>query len=114
MTTHEQWVDLIDNTLAILQMDLNALEPQRGTDTLNEWISAVGEGENTTELVARLEALRTQLATNPDQLTEILHQLADQTFTFSTMLGAEGDMSTRIEALATQLRIFSSQLTHVE
>ncbi len=112
MTSHAEWSDLLDNTMAVLQVDAPVLTPQTGKGILDEWISAVSQGENTTELVDSLEELKTQLESNSgsDTIVTLLQQLADQTAEFSTMVGAEGDMSTRLEALASALRALGGQL----
>ena len=112
MLSHEKSTDLIDNTMAILQADPSALTPQTGKGLLDEWITAIGASESTTDVVASLESLKTQLESGPEPgaVDEILHEMAVQTQELGTTLGAEGDMSTRLEALALALRTLGGQL----
>lgn len=98
--------------MAVLQADIPTLTPQTGKGVLDEWIAMIGSGENTTELVTSLESLKTQLESNPDPkaMEEALMNLATQTREFGTTLGAEGDISTRLEALSSALRTLAGQL----
>lgn len=98
--------------MSVLQTDLSALTPQTGKGILDEWLAAVSEGENTTDLANALESLKTQLESSPasQDMATGLDQLADQTEKLSSTLGPEGDMATGLEALASSLRTLAGQL----
>lgn len=112
MLSHEKSTDLLDSTMAVLQADPSALTPQTGKSLLDEWIAAIGASENTTDVVESLENLKTQLAGSPEPgaVDEILQKMAVETQELGTTLGAEGDMATRLEALALALRTLGGQL----
>ncbi|MBC8155870.1 MAG: hypothetical protein H7Z72_23520 [Bacteroidetes bacterium] len=115
MLSHEKSTDLLDSTMAILQADVSTLTPQTGKGLLDEWITAIEPSESATNVVDLLETLKTQLESGPElRVTgEILQKLAVQTQEMGTTLGAEGDMSTRLEALSLALRTFGGQLGNV-
>lgn len=114
MLTPEKSTDLLDSTMSVLQTDVSALTPQTGKGILDEWIAAVGEGENTTSLTNALESLKTQLESSPaaPDIAAALEQLADQTEKLSGTVGPEGDMATRLEALSSSLRTLAGQLAN--
>jgi hypothetical protein len=106
MENHEELSDLLDNTMVVLTQEPGELTPQNGKGLIDQWISSLSGPENTREMVPMLEQLKTQLETgnpNPAQLQTLLTDLANQTRELGVLAGPEGDIATRLEALAAAL-----------
>jgi hypothetical protein len=106
MENHEEITDLLDNTMVALTQDVTELTPQSGKGLIDQWIGSLAGPENTQEMVSLLEQLKTQLEAgnpNPAELQTILTDLANQTRQLGVMAGPEGDIATRLEALAAAL-----------
>lgn len=113
MESHEETSDLLDQTMATLKPGVMEMTPQTGKGVLDQWIAALGEAENTHELTDLLQQLKTQLVAgdpNPGQMHQILTDLSTNTHEMSVTVGPEGDMATRLEALASTLKITAGQL----
>ena len=112
MLTPEKVSELLDSTMTVLEIDPAKVVPQNGTSVINEWLVPLRQAENATDVVNLLEQLKNQLESNindPDSINQLLTKLATQTSEFSTMMGAEGDVSTRLEALAAALQSLAGQ-----
>ena len=82
MENHEEATPLLDTTMTTLEADVADLTPLSGKGVIDQWISTLGESENTKELVLLLQQLKTQLESgtpNPDELQQILLGLSTQT-----------------------------------
>ncbi|WP_041257814.1 hypothetical protein [Fibrella aestuarina] len=113
MESHEEATDLLDNTMGTLTQDVAELTPQSGKGMIDQWIKTLTGPENTKEIVASLEHLKTQLEAgqpNAGEVQKILTELANQTREMSVMAGPEGDIVTRLEALAAALQTASGQI----
>lgn len=113
MESHEETADLLDQTMDTLAPGVMDLTPQDGKGILDQWISTLGDAENTHELTDLLQQLKTQLEAgdpNPAELQQILLDLSTNTHEMSVTVGPEGDMATRLEALAATLQITAGQL----
>lgn len=115
MATLEETSALLDETMVVLTGNLisSTAEPKSGTTVLDSWLTQLRAGENTDELVAGLENLKTQLATDkPDsgKLSEGMFKLAEQTRLMGTETGSEGEIATRLEALSSALRTVAGAL----
>ncbi len=113
MEAHEETSDLLDQTIETLQPGVMDLTPQNGKGILDQWITSLDGSENTRELVDLLQQLKTQLEAgepNPDEMQQILLDLSTNTHEMSVTVGPEGDMATRLEALAATLQITAGQL----
>ena len=89
------------------------MTPQNGKGVLDQWIATLGDTENTRELTSLLQQLKTQLEAgdpNPSELQHILLDLSTNTHEMSVTVGPEGDMATRLEALAATLQATAGQL----
>ncbi|MBO0950272.1 hypothetical protein [Fibrella forsythiae] len=116
MDNHEEATDLLDTTMGALATDVTDLTPQSGKGVIDQWISTLSESENTKEVVALLQQLKTQLESgspNPSELQQILVDLATHTHEMGVKVGPEGDMATRLEALGAALQTVAGQLTNV-
>jgi DNA repair ATPase RecN len=113
MENHEEMTDLLDDTMVTLTQDVAELTPQSGKGQLDQWIAALSGPENTTEIVALLEQLKTQLEAgnpNPAELQTLLTDLANHTRELGVLAGPEGDIATRLEALAASLVHIGGQI----
>lgn len=105
--------DLLNASMDVLSGDLAASTPQSGTGIIDQWLQQLREAANAEDIVNALERVKTQLKSeqiNPGELGQLMNQLADQTRTFSTNLGSEGDMATRLEGLSSALREAAGKL----
>ena len=99
---------MLDSTMAVLETDPNQVVPENGVSVINNWLAELRQAENATDIVNTLEQLKNQLESNLSANTNIdpvLTKLATQTSEFSTFMGAEGDVATRLEALAAALQL---------
>lgn len=113
MFTHEQSSSLLDSTMDVLEGDSGQKTPQSGLGIIDQWLAELHKAENTTAIYSTLEQVKTQLESGQmrtDKLVELLNTLATQTLEFSPMLGSEGDISTRLEALSAGLRTLAGQI----
>lgn len=113
MLNHEESTTLLDATMVVLEEDPSSATPQSGTGVIDQWLVELHKAENATDIANTLEQVKTQLKSdqiNPGELTELLTTLATQTAEFSTMMGSEGDMATRLEALSSTLRSLAGQI----
>ena len=112
MEAHEQNSDLLDQTMATLRPGVMDMTPQNGKGVLDQWIKSLDGAENTRELTDLLQQLKTQLEAgdpNPGEMQHILQDLSANTHEMSVTVGPEGDMATRLEALAATLQITAGQ-----
>ena len=115
MISHEQSTDLLDATMAVLEENGPDSTPQSGTGIIDQWLVQLRPADNATEITDLLERVKSQLKSdqiNADELSELLSTLATKITEFSTLMGSEGDMATRLEALASALRSMAGQLGH--
>ena len=113
MESHEEATDLLDNTMVTLTADVSDLTPQSGKGMIDKWISTLTGPENTKDIVTLLEQLKTQLEAgqpNAGEVQKVLVDLANQTREMSVMAGPEGDIATRLEALAAALQTAGGQI----
>lgn len=113
MFTHEESSTLLDSTMDVLESDLGSLTPESGTSVIDQWLAQLNKAENTKDITSTLEQIKVQAETNPantGELAKLLDTLATQTVEFSTMMGPEGDIATRLEALSAALRSIAGQL----
>ena len=106
---------MLDETMVVLTGDLTSSTamPQSGTSVIESWLTQLKAGENTDELVAGLENLKAELATEkPDsgKLSGVMYKLAEHTRLMGTETGSEGEISTRLEALSAALRTAAGAL----
>lgn len=115
MLTHEESTDLLDSTMAILEGDKPVETPQSGLGILDQWLQQLHQADNATDITTSLEQVKTQLKSdqiNGNELGQLLDTLATQTAEFSTLMGAEGDISSRLEGLSAALRTLAGQLSN--
>lgn len=113
MINHEKATDLLDSTMDVLKADLTNATPQNGTGVIDQWLVQLRQAENATQITDTLERVKTQLKSgqiNAGELSSLLETLATQTAEFSTNLGSEGDMATRLEGLSAALRSMAGEL----
>ena len=113
MESHEEVSDLLDQTMETLKPGVMDMTPQNGKGVIDQWISALGDAENTRELTNLLQQLKTQLAVgepNPGETQKILDDLSTSTHEMSVSVGPEGDIATRLEALAATLQATAGQI----
>jgi hypothetical protein len=113
MTTPEEFTDLLDSTMAVLNPESVPTETAAGNDVLTKWIDVLREGINTTDLTQSLETLRATISApnaTPADLEPVLQDLAHQVTTLSANVGSEGDMVTRLQALASALQDLAGKL----
>lgn len=113
MISHEQSTDLLDATMSALEATGTDSTPQSGTGIIDQWLVQLRPVENATEIVDLLEHVKTQLKSDQidsNELSQLLETLATQTTEFSTMMGSEGDIAPRLEAVASALRSLAGQL----
>ncbi|WP_288426651.1 hypothetical protein [uncultured Spirosoma sp.] len=113
MTTPEEFAELLDETMAVLNPEAIPTDAAAGTDVLTKWIDILREGINTTDLAQSLEALRAMISepgTTPADLEPVLQDLAHQVTELSANVGSEGDMVTRLQALAAALQDLAGKL----
>jgi len=99
----------------VLDSDPGNLTPESGTSVIDQWLVQLSKGENTKDITSTLEQVKAQAEATPvntDELAKLLESLATQTGEFSTMMGAEGDMATRLEALSAAIRSLAGQLSN--
>ena len=97
----------------VLESDLGSLTPGSGPGVIDQWLAQLSKAENTKDITSTLEQVKAQAEADPvdtGELAKLLESLATQTGEFSTMMGAEGDMATRLEALSAALRSMAGQL----
>lgn len=107
MLTPEKVSELLDSTMAVLETDPTQVVPENGVSVINDWLAELRQAENATDIVNTLETLKNQLESNLSEnnsVDPVLTKLATQTSEFSTFMGAEGDVSTRLEALSAALQ----------
>lgn len=108
MLTPEKVSELLDFTMAVLETDPKQVVPESGVSVINNWLVELRQAENATAIVNTLEQLKNQLESNlseTNSLDPVLTKLATQTSEFSTFMGAEGDVATRLEALSAALQL---------
>ena len=113
MFTHEESSTLLDSTMDVLESDPGSINPESGTGIIDQWLAQLNKAENTKDITSTLEQVKAQAEANPvntDELAKLLETLAMQTVEFSTMMGPEGDMATRLDALSAALRSMAGQL----
>lgn len=113
MISHEQSTELLDATMVVLEENGANLTPQSGTGIIDQWLVELRPVENATEIADLLERVKTQLKSDQidvNELTQLLEALATQTTEFSTLMGSEGDIAPRLEALSSALRSLAGQL----
>ncbi len=113
MTTPEEFADLLDETMAVLSPETIPTEAAAGTDVLTKWIAILREGINTTDLAQSLETLQATISepgATPTDLEPALQDLAHQVTELSANVGSEGDMVTRLQALASALQDLAGKL----
>jgi hypothetical protein len=113
MTTPEEFTDLLDDTMQVLAFDAIPSDAIPATDVLKRWTDVLDEGINTGELTQSLNALRTAINepnTSPSDMEPLLNDLAGHVTAFSANVGSEGDMVTRLQALATALQDLAGKL----
>lgn len=96
---------LLDETTQQLSQS-PVLTPQAGISLIDQWITPLGEGENTKDFASQLRELKTLLTGNPEDsaVQTLLAQLADGLTEFSSQVDPEGEMSSLMTALASALR----------
>ena len=113
MISHEQSTELLDATMVVLEGDTTSITPQSGTGIIDQWLVELRQVENATEITDLLERVKTQLKSeqiNAAELGQLLEVLATQTTEFSTLMGSEGDIAPRLEAVSSALRSLAGQL----
>lgn len=113
MTTPEEFTDLLDETMAVLESETIPTEATPGTNVLTQWIDVLREGINTTDLTQSLETLRDTISepgATPADLEPVLNTLVGQVTALSANVGSEGDMVTRLQALAAALQDLAGKL----
>jgi hypothetical protein len=113
MFTHEESTTLLDSTMEVLEGDLASATPQSGTGIIDQWINELNQSENAKDIAATLEQVKTQLKSdqiNTTELVSLLDGLATQITEFSALMGPEGDISSRLEGLASALKSLSGQI----
>ena len=98
--------------MTVLEIDPTKVAPENGISVINDWLVPLRQADNATDVVNLLEQLKNQLQSNlnnPGSINQLLTKLSTQTTEFSTMMGAEGDVSTRLEALAAALQSLAGQ-----
>ena len=115
MISHEQSTELLDATMAVLEENGDNATPQSGTGIIDQWLIQLRPVENATEIADLLEQVKIQLSKNQinaDELCDLLSTLSTKTTEFSTLMGSEGDIAPRLEAVASSLRSLAGQLSH--
>ncbi|MDB5242752.1 MAG: hypothetical protein JWP57_3377 [Spirosoma sp.] len=115
MITHEQSTELLDATMSVLEEIGDNSTPQSGTGIIDQWLVQLRPVDNATEITDLLEQVKTQLKSDQikaDELSGLLSTLSTKTTEFSTLMGSEGDIAPRLEALASSLRSLAGQLNH--
>ncbi|GAB4033912.1 hypothetical protein [Spirosoma gilvum] len=115
MFTHEDASELLDSTMAILEGEPGSASTQDGTNVIDQWLTQLHQAENAGPIAQTLEEVKAHLlmeSVNSDELCQLLNTLATQTSEFSTMMGSEGDMATRLEALSSGLKLLAGQMSH--
>ncbi|GAB3641636.1 hypothetical protein [Spirosoma arcticum] len=113
MISHEQSTELLDATMVVLEGDTTNITPQSGTGIIDQWLVELRQVENATEITDLLERVKTQLKSDQidvAELSQLLETLATQTTEFSTLMGSEGDIAPRLEAVSSTLRSLAGQL----
>lgn len=109
---HAEATDLLDSTMSVLEGDISGMTPQTGKGIIDQWIEQLRHADNTAELADLLEQLKNQLEggqPDPQELSNLLQTMSEQAREIGTMLGAEGDLATRIEGLSAALRTASGE-----
>jgi hypothetical protein len=89
--------------------------PQSGLGILDQGLEQLHQADNATDITTTLEQVKTQLKSDQiddSELSQLLDTLATQTVEFSTLMGAEGDISSRLDGLSAALRTLSGQLSN--
>ncbi|GAB4021798.1 hypothetical protein [Spirosoma koreense] len=113
MFTHEESTDLLDATMDVLESNSTQATPQSGLGVIDRWLVQLHKTENAKDIANTLERVKTQLESdqiNNRELSQLLEALADQTVELSTFTGSEGDISGRLEGLASALRSLAGQI----
>jgi uncharacterized phage infection (PIP) family protein YhgE len=113
MLTHEESSELLDSTMHVLEREGGPETPQSGLGVIDQWLAQLRQAENAKDLTNTLEQVKTQLESdevNTNELIQLLDTLATQTTEFSTFMGSEGDMATRLEAVSSALQTLAGQL----
>ena len=115
MDTQEQATQLLDTTMVTLTADMADSTPQSGKGTVDQWISLLSGQNDTAEVVALLESLKTQLTSggaNPGEMQQILLNLANHTQALLPALGAGSAVSLRLTALVSALQTTAAKLAN--
>ncbi|WP_020594669.1 hypothetical protein [Spirosoma panaciterrae] len=115
MFTHEDASELLDSTMTVLDSEPGSTSPQDGANIIDQWLTQLHQAENAGPIAQTLEQVKEQLlkdSINSDELCQVLNTLATQTSEFSTRMGSEGDMATRLEALSAGLKLLAGQVSH--
>ncbi|MBN8823259.1 MULTISPECIES: hypothetical protein [unclassified Spirosoma] len=115
MFTHEDASELLDSTMTVLESESGSTTPQDGSPIIDQWLTQLHQADNAGPIAQTLEQVKEQLqmdSINSDELCRLLNTLATQTSEFSTMMGSEGDMATRLEALSAGLKLLAGQVNH--
>ncbi|GAB3798886.1 hypothetical protein GCM10028819_20980 [Spirosoma humi] len=113
MFTHEESSTLLDSTMDVLEGDLASITPESGTGIIDQWLAQLNKAENTKDITSTLEQIKALTEKNPADtgaLVQLLETLSTQTAEFSTKMGPEGDIATRLEALSSALRLLAGQV----
>lgn len=113
MFTHEESSTLLDSTMDVLDSELASLTPESGTGIIDQWLAQLNKAENTKDITSTLEQIKAQADKNPvntGELVQLLETLSTQTAEFSTKMGPEGDIATRLDALSSALRSLAGQM----
>ncbi|MBO0930907.1 hypothetical protein [Fibrella aquatilis] len=104
--------ELLSETVQTFNGDVTAISPTDGVALIENWISALHSGDETTNPIAHtLSELRMQLQSgqpNAGQLQTTIQELADQTKAASQ--GVEGPEQDSLAQLASALQTFGQQL----
>ncbi|TAE32203.1 MAG: hypothetical protein EAZ91_04850 [Cytophagales bacterium] len=97
----------LDETTKALSGTANGPASQDGIALIDKWAGPLGEVDMTQPLAETLGALKTQLQGTGDNkagIQETVTKLAQQVSEISSKMGAEGEMPSLLEGLASALR----------
>ncbi|MBO0937724.1 hypothetical protein J2I47_14290 [Fibrella sp. HMF5335] len=105
--------ELIDETVQTFNGDVTAISPTDGVSLIDNWISALHSGDESTNPIAHtLSELRMELqgGMNTGQIQSTIQELADQTKAASQ--GVDGPEQESLAQLASALQTFGQQLAN--
>lgn len=97
----------LDETTKKLSQQADAPTPQEGIALIDQWATPLQEVEMTQPLSETLITLKKQLRDSPDNksaIQETVSKLAEQVSEIASKMGAEGEMPSLLEGLASALR----------